>query len=215
MIDKAEWWSIVSSYLQTISPTQYFVFTIFLILVCMLFGKYRQLSSRLINLMLALSFLWQSIGFFLVFGRQITGETYGNYFFSVIFLTLAVFYFSNFFKHKTVYLLDSPLAKICAIGILILYPIIGAITHQNFLYCSFAGTMPCPTVAAALILLIFTNNKLHPIALVLLLMWAIPTTPFLQIGRYGVYEDTLLVLAGVGFLIHWIFTGKKNKFLAI
>ncbi len=210
MIEKAEWWRIITDYLESILPTQYIFFAIAIILVFLLFGKRFRLASRLMNLYLSIAFFWSGTVFFLGYGRGVTGETYGNYFFSVVFVTLAVFYLIDFFRQKTVYELRTVVRKILVLGMILLYPIIGLVAHQDFLLASFVGTMPCPTVALALLLAVFAVNKPHPVALFFMLLWAIPSTPFLQIGRYAVYEDILLFLSGLFFLFHWI-TTRSHK----
>ena len=39
------------------------------------------------------------------------------------------------------------------------------------------------------------------IACILLLLWAIPFPPFIQIPKYGVYEDAIMFVGGVYSLI--------------
>jgi hypothetical protein len=59
------------------------------------------------------------------------------------------------------------------------------------------GTFPCPTTALALVLLTTALPQVDRIIYILLLVCAIPFTPFVQIARYGVYEDSILLATGI------------------
>ena len=60
---------------------------------------------------------------------------------------------------------------------------------------------PCPTAALALVLLANSLPRADRILYILLLFWAIPFAPFIQIPRYGVYEDTIMFLVGIYSLV--------------
>jgi hypothetical protein len=63
------------------------------------------------------------------------------------------------------------------------------------------GTFPCPTTALGLLLLTTALPQVDKIIYILLLFCAIPFTPFIQISRYGVYEDAILFAAGIYSLV--------------
>jgi hypothetical protein len=63
------------------------------------------------------------------------------------------------------------------------------------------GTFPCPTIALGLLLLTIALPQVDKIIYILLLFCAIPFTPFVQILKYGVYEDVILFTSGVYSLI--------------
>ena len=58
-----------------------------------------------------------------------------------------------------------------------------------------------PTTALGLILLTTALPRVDKIAYILLLVWAIPFPPFVQIPKYGVFEDAIMFLIGIYSLI--------------
>jgi hypothetical protein len=63
------------------------------------------------------------------------------------------------------------------------------------------GTLPCPTTALALVLLTTALPGVDKIIYFILLFWAIPFPPFIQIPKYGVYEDGIMLGVGIYGLI--------------
>jgi hypothetical protein len=63
------------------------------------------------------------------------------------------------------------------------------------------GTLPCPTTALALLVLTTALPRVDKIAYILLLLWAIPFPPLINLPKYGVYEDTIMFFCGVYSLI--------------
>jgi len=81
------------------------------------------------------------------------------------------------------------------------YPLFGVAFGHDFARLIFPGTFPCPTTALGLLLLTTALPQVDKIIYVLLLFCAIPFTPFVQIAKYGVYEDAILFVSGVYSLI--------------
>ena len=199
MISKIVWWRIIQDYYTAISSFRYILFIIG-VLVVFIFFKYKsKLINRILNLYLAFCFAWISL-FFVHWGREITGNIYGSILFSLIFLIVAIFFLSYMIKDdESVYIICTDL-KIGIWCLLSLYPLVGFFTRLNFDNLSLMGTMPCPTVAFALFLLTFRKKRNHPMLLAIFLLWSLPGTLFLQVGKYGVYEDILLFISGIYYL---------------
>jgi hypothetical protein len=81
------------------------------------------------------------------------------------------------------------------------YPLFGIAFGQHFARLIVPGTFPCPTTALGLLMLTITLPRVDKIAYILLLLWAIPFPPFIQIPKYGVYEDAIMFVSGVYSLI--------------
>jgi hypothetical protein len=58
-----------------------------------------------------------------------------------------------------------------------------------------------PTTAIVLLLLTIALPQVDKIIYILLLFCAVPFTPFFQIAKYGVYEDTILFTTGIYSLV--------------
>jgi hypothetical protein len=50
---------------------------------------------------------------------------------------------------------------------------------------------------------------------ILLLFWAIPFAPLIQIPRYGVYEDTIMLTAGICSLVMLVRNWTVSSFLQV
>jgi hypothetical protein len=81
------------------------------------------------------------------------------------------------------------------------YPLFGIGFGHHFSSLIIPGTFPCPTTALGLLMLTTALPRVNKIAYILLLLWAIPFPPFIQIPKYGVYEDAIMFISGVYSLI--------------
>jgi hypothetical protein len=81
------------------------------------------------------------------------------------------------------------------------YPLFGIAFGHHFPSLIIPGTFPCPTTAFGLIMLTTALPRVNKIAYILLLLWAIPFPPFIQIPKYGVYEDAIMFISGIYSLI--------------
>ena len=84
------------------------------------------------------------------------------------------------------------------------YPAISlALGHSTIV----PGSFPCPTTALALLMLTFALPRADKVAYGLLLLWAVPLPPFIQIPKYGVYEDAIMlgvgIYAAVMLMLRW------------
>lgn len=65
------------------------------------------------------------------------------------------------------------------------------------------------------ILLAASLPRVNKVLYVLLLFWAIPFAPLIQIPRYGVYEDAIMFCVGINALVRLVKTWKPGSFRAI
>jgi hypothetical protein len=92
------------------------------------------------------------------------------------------------------------------VGMLLMcvYPLVGFIHGKPMTQWIIQGTLPCPTTAYFLILIITASKRDGLLLYGLLLFWAIPFPPLVQIPMYGVCEDGIMFgigLVGLGMLI--------------
>jgi hypothetical protein len=91
------------------------------------------------------------------------------------------------------------------------YPILGILSGHDFTSLILPGTYPCPTTALALLLLTMALPRVDTLIYILLIFFAVPFTPFFQIAKYGVYEDTILFVVGVYGLILLVKRGERLR----
>jgi hypothetical protein len=91
--------------------------------------------------------------------------------------------------------------------VVLCYPLFSMAFGHRFPRVIIPGTYPCPTTALGLLLLTMALPRVDKIVYILLLFWAIVFPPFIQIPKYGVYEDGIMLLVGLYSLVmlvkHW------------
>ena len=108
-----------------------------------------------------------------------------------------------------VHVVDRQMENVRLILMLIVfcYPLFSIAFGHYFPRVLFPGTLPCPTTALALVLLTTALPRVDKIIYFILLFYAIPFPPFIQIPKYGVYEDIIMLGVGIYSLImlvtHW------------
>jgi hypothetical protein len=90
------------------------------------------------------------------------------------------------------------------------YPLIGLLLDHDVDRLIFPGSYPCPTIALAILLFTTTLPQVDKLIFFLLLFLAIPFTPFIQIARYHVYEDVILLAAGLYGLFLYLKSRKQS-----
>ena len=94
------------------------------------------------------------------------------------------------------------------------YPFAGGFLGKEMSYWIMPGTLPCPTTAYALLLFITAKRRNNKLLFLLLLIWAVPFPPLVQIPKYQVYEDGIMFvlgLIGLVLLIRDISKSYKSK----
>jgi len=205
MIPAEAWWSIIGAYGARIWPAQIVFYIIAILLTGWLLLKPGHIQTWLTKLYLSIAFAWNGIVFFLLLARDITGESYGNYFFGSIFLIVSVLFAIDLFRQKMQFSLPAAgWGKYVTVVLLVLvfcYPLFGVAFGHQFPKLIFPGTFPCPTTALGLLILTTALPRVDKIAYLLLLLWAIPFPPFIQIPKYGVYEDAIMFVSGLYSLL--------------
>jgi hypothetical protein len=205
MISAEEWWSIMEAYGARIWPAQAVFYVVAILLCAWLFYKPGRVQSWLLKLYLAIAFAWNGVVFFWALARNITGDNYGNYFFGSLFIIVSALLVMDLARQKMQFSLPAARwRKYATLALMLLvfcYPLVGIGFGHHFLRLIIPGTFPCPTTALGLILLTTALPWVDKIAYILLLVWAIPFPPFIQIPKYGVFEDAIMFVIGIYSLI--------------
>jgi hypothetical protein len=205
LVTREEWLSILEAYSDQIWPAQIIFFLTAILLTGWVFLKPGRIQNWLIKLYLSMAFAWNGIMWFLILARDMAGDSYGNYFFGSIFIVVSLLFAVDLFRYKMVFTLPTDgWRKVATLSLLLLvfcYPLLGATFGHPPNRLIFPGTFPCPTTALGLLLLTTALPQVDKLIFILLLFCAIPFTPFFQILRYGVYEDTILFISGIYSLI--------------
>jgi len=218
MIPAAQWWSIIESYGLQIWPAQIVMYGVALAIVVGLLLKSGSLFNALTRAYMALAFAWSGILFFLVLAKDITGDTPGHYIFGAAFILVALVFLLDLFRKSMDFKLPAAgWQRILTLILLILvfcYPLVGLTLGRSMGSLIVPGTLPCPTTALGLLLLTMALPRANKLAYILLLAWAIPFPPAIQIPKYGVYEDSIMLAVGIFALIllimNWRQTGKAT-----
>jgi len=210
MLPADEWWGILESYGAYVWPAQAVFFLAAVLIALLVFLKPGNSTNTLVRLYLALSFGWIGILFFFVLGKGMKG----NYVFGGLFIIVAILFAFDLFKRKMTF--HSPLVgwqrylTALLMVIVLCYPAFSLLFGHQFPRLIVPGTFPCPTTALALVLLTFSLPQVNKIICIILLFWAIPFPPLIQIPKYGVYEDTIMLTMGIYSLVMLLKNWKGN-----
>lgn len=205
-----EWWNILENYNLTIFPAQILLHITAILLTALFFLKPERKASTILKIYLTFSFAWIGIVFFLILGSGLEN----NIFSALLFILIAFFFGIDIMRNRIEFQVpETRYEKIIMVFLLLmafLYPLIGYLVGHTYPRMIFLGTFPCSTTAFALILLAFSIPKVDLKPYVLLLIWAIPFPIFIQIPQFKVYEDAIMLTAGIIALILLI---KNRKLL--
>jgi hypothetical protein len=152
--------------------------------------------------------------FFLILAKDITGDCYGNYFFGSIFIIVSVLFAVDLFRQKMQFSLPAAgWRKYATLALMLLvfcYPLFGIAFGHRFPKIIIPGTLPCPTTALALVLLTTALPRVDKIIYIILLFWDF-SPPFIQIPKYGVYEDTIMFGIGIYGLVMLVKNWKEKS----
>lgn len=213
MITTTDWWDGLVNYNTTLFPLQLIVMVVAIILTAFLRFKQGKASNIAMKSFLSLSMLLNGIMFFLVLGTKLPSPL--KYFQGSLFITigalLAIDVFTNWselsfpskgIKRNITYLM---------LAITALYPIVGLLRGHELMQLIYPGTVPCGSTAFALVILSMSLPKVNKVPYVLLLVWAIPFAPLIQIPQFKVYEDAIMFVIGVYALIMLLINIKSKK----
>ena len=207
MLSAEEWWSIMEAYGSRIWPVSLVSVAISVMLVFFLFVRFGSVSNLLMKIYLVLSFAWIGIVFFMSLGKGLAG----NYIFGSMFTIVSILFAADIFRGKMQFRLpEMKRQKYITLGltlVVLCYPLFSMAFGHNFPRLIIPGTYPCPTTALGLLLLTMALPRVDKIVYMVLLFWAIVFPPFIQIPKYGVYEDGIMLLVGLYSLVmlvkHW------------
>jgi hypothetical protein len=203
MIPREEFWRVMEAYGAGISPAQVIFYVAAILSVGWLFLKPGRIPNLCAKLYLSLAFAWTGVAFYMILARDI--GSYGNYVFGVVFAVVAALFAVDLFRQRMQFSLPMVgwrrVATLVLTGLVFCYPLFGVALGHGFTSLIMPGTFPCPTVALGLLLLTTALPQVDKVIYILLLICAIPFTPFVQIARYGVYEDTILFATGIYSLV--------------
>jgi hypothetical protein len=193
------------AYGTRIWPAQIIFYVAAIVLVGWLLLKPGKLPSFFAKLFLSIAFAWNGVVFYLTLAKGIAGNSRGNYFTGPLFILVAVLFAVDLFRQKIQFSLPTikwqRYAALLLMTLVFCYPIIGVLSGYEFTSLIVPGTHPCPTTALGLLLLTLALPQVDKVIYILLIFFAVPFTPFLQIVRYGVFEDMILLAIGVYGLV--------------
>jgi hypothetical protein len=205
VIPRDQFWRVMEAYGAGIMPAQIVFYAAGILLVGWLLLRPGRLQALLTKLYLSIAFAWTGIAFYFVLARDMAGGSYGNYVLGCVFLIVAGLLAVDLLRRKMQFSLPTVgWQKYTTLALTLLvfcYPLFGLAFGHSFTSLIMPGTFPCPTVALGLLLLTMALPRVDRVIYILLLICAIPFTPFLQIARYGVYEDTILFATGIYSLV--------------
>jgi hypothetical protein len=205
MVTRDEFWNIMGDYGTRIWPTQFFFYIVAILLVGWLFIKPGKVQNLFAKLFLSIAFAWNGIMFYIILAKGMAGDSHGNYFFGSLFILVSLLFVVDLFKQKMQFSLPAvrwrKFVTLLLMGLVFCYPVFSVLAGHGSTSLIMPGTYPCPTTALALLLLTIALPKVDKIIFILLIFFAVPFTPFFQIAKYGVYEDTILLTIGIYSLV--------------
>jgi hypothetical protein len=205
----------MAGYGAGISPAQVIFYATAILSVGWVFLKPGRIQSLCAKLYLAIAFAWTGIAFYLVLARDMAGGSYGNYVFGAVFIVVSALFAVDMFRQRMHFSLPTAgwqkITTLVLTALVFCYPLFGIAFGHGFTSLIMPGTFPCPTVALGLLLLTTALPQADRVIYILLLICATPFTPFVQIARYGVYEDTILFTTGIYSLVLLVRTWKARR----
>lgn len=203
MLSAQDWWIVISNYNQSIFPLQLIIMLAALVLTLYLFRKPGEKVNIAIKIFLSICNLWIGIMFFIVFGNGFPSPM--KYFQSFLFVMIGLLFAIDIFTKKTSFTIPpkgfTRTTTIVFLIITFLYPVFGMLFGRSQFQLICPGTLPCPTTAFALALLSASLPNVNKVVYTLLLIWAIPFPPMIQIPMYKVYEDSIMLMVGLYALV--------------
>jgi hypothetical protein len=197
MLSAEEWWGVMALYGEQVWPSQVVLYLAALGAVLLVFARPGAVADMVMRAYLALAFGWISIVFFALIGHDLAG----NYVFSALFGVVALLFAADLFRRRMDFRPPSSgwERRVCVLlaAMIFSYPAISLALGHVFPRTIVPGTFPCPTTALALLMLTFALPRVDKIVYGLLLFWAVALPPFVQIPKYGVYEDGIMLGAGI------------------
>ncbi len=198
-------------------PAQVVFYIIAILLTVWIFVRPGRLQNIFMKTYLTISFAWIGVVYYFILAKDMAVGTNMNYVIGSFFIIISVLFAVDIFRNKMCFSLSKVrwlrYTTIVLTVLVFSYHWIGMAFGHEFPNLIIIGTIPCPTVTFGLILLTTSLPQIDKIIYILLLIMAIPFTPFFQIAKYGVYEDIILFAVGIFSLVllikNWKIEGKS------
>lgn len=211
MLSAEEWWSIIEGYGSRIWPVSLISWAVTIGVVFFLFVRSGTASNLLMKIYLVFWFAWIGIVFFMILGKALVG----NYIFGSLFIIVSILFAADIFREKMQFRLpEVEWQRYVTLGLMLVvlcYPLFSMVFGHHFPRLIIPGTYPCPTTAIGLLLLTMALPRVDKIVYIVLLFWAVVFPPFIQIPKYGVYEDGIMFLVGLYSLVMLVRQWKTPK----
>ncbi|GMQ57434.1 hypothetical protein AN1V17_18290 [Vallitalea sediminicola] len=203
MLQKNDWWEVITTYNKSIFPLQWIALIVILsITAYLMFGKEKKANIMIktcltaMNVFIGIRFFFFSEGFPL--GLRVSQ--------GVLFLLIAFLLGIDLKLNKLQFQFPKDGWKrrffIGGIIAILVYPFVGGLLGKEMSYWIIPGTLPCPTTTYALLLFITAKKRNNKFLFFLLLLWAVPFPPLVQIPKYQVYEDGIMLVIGlIGLMV--------------
>lgn len=205
MLSSEAWWEVIANYNKSIFPLQWIGLLVLVSLGLYLVAGNNQRANILIKLSLLTMNFFIGIRFFIMsegFPLPLRVSQ------GVLFISIGILFAIDLFRNRVRFQFPKARNKrlFFIIGglFMIIYPFVGAILGRDFYYWIMPGSLPCPTTAFTLLLIITAKERANKLLVLLLLIWAIPFPPLVQLPKYQVYEDSIMFVFGLITLVVFI-----------
>ncbi|MBN1306222.1 MAG: hypothetical protein JXA13_17440 [Anaerolineales bacterium] len=202
MIPANEWWLVMQNYSQAVFPAQIFFYLAALVILVWSCWRPGTFTSQLVKGFFSLAFGWIGLVFFLRLGTDLPAHKAQAF----LFLSLAVLFALDLATKTTRFVLPPAgwrrTFTLTGFAVVMLaYPLAGLLSGRPPARWIIPGSYPCPTTALALVFMAAAlpvkRRWLYLVSLALLLVWAIPFPLMIQIPKFGVYEDGIMLASGL------------------
>ena len=206
-----EFLNVFKSYNESIFPLQFIFYLIGLFIVFLLFKKIKS-RDKIISLLLSFFWLWIGIVYQTIYFSTINKAAY---FFGILFILQGIiFILYGIISNKLLFTYNMSVYNYTGIFFilysLLIYPVLGYNLGHQYPYSITLG-LPCPTVIFTFGILLFIDNKISFLVLIIPLLWSI--VGFGAALNFSVYEDFGLLLAGLAGFILSIIHNEKIKYV--
>ena len=216
MIPPNEWWSIIHNYGSTVFPAQIVFYLAAIGALVMFFRRPGLTADRVIKGFIAFSFGWIGSVFFLLLGQKLPAHNAQSF----LFLSLSALFVLDLLTGNSRFIMPETGWKRTAtmVGFALTlgaYPLFALLQGRPFSKWIIPGTFPCPTTALALVFMATTfptrRRWLYLVTVCFLLIWAVPFPIMIQIPRFRVYEDSIMLATGIYSLIMLVVNARRAR----
>ncbi len=215
MIPAEQWWSVLIHYNHSIFPMQIVFYVLSLLVTLFFIFKSNQTTEKLFQVVLSVQFLWIALVFFFLKGKALPAYQAQTF----LFTCLGLCFLINLFTGNVHFRFPKNGLKRILVGAAFLisfcYPLVSLLLGRPLEQWIIPGSFPCPTTAAALV---FYSTATPPkkrwlsgLTVGLLLLWAIPFPLLIQIPKFGVVEDGIMLFAGIFLILSLIFRKHPQR----